>query len=729
MPYAGVTIPYRGISVDAGYSALPSGFTAESLNVVPYDAFKGKLRLGKRRPLLGAYTFNDVPTAATREVQVVLRADAYVAGTLTQRCIVVAGGEVYLIDNAGAKVHCPRSGAGTTNPLRTTGHIGAAVFGQFCYFADGTHYYKVDITQATPNVVNWSGTHTPYSHVRTGSNPNFKYASLLVRFGGRLALSGLVDAPNTWFLSKLNDPDDWDAASFGNNPEHAVAGTQSERFGIPGEPIVALIPVGESGLMFAGRHSITYLTSDPVLPDARIIELSRSVGIVSPTAWCPSDSQTMYLLAQDGMYRVRPNDFQITQSARVTSGRLDTFFQQQSFDNIRCSLGFDAEAQNVYVVLSRTDQPTSSTHLVYNQTTDSFWPWKTGWTSFAAPSVCGEFPFGDARSPLVAFGSTNGYLAWFDRDLVSGVDGQAAVGFKGAAAEFVVDNALAATRRIASSITLGPVVEPSLGQVMMRDVRIELSMDAPIEDPAFSTPIDQLTGPFATVLSGQTAEEAIGSNVASVTVQFDPLYPQYVVDAGNETGFSPTATYDGGAPNTAWNTGTDRALDLLFETPIPGTYTTADSLITDPTARIYTRGRNRVRNTGTAPPGTDWYLDHLPTVGSTSRTFRRDETFPNTGATTPAGTYLYRSEQRVAGFLLPADIVAPRFLVGSAVYDSATQTQLGTLVPGRNDALRCRIREQAAYVRLESNGVPWALERMSVLLDAMPHTKNVKGTY
>ena len=720
MPYAGVTIPYRGISVDAGYSALPPGFTSECLNVVPYDTFKGKLRLGKRKPLLGAYTFNDAPTVATREVQVILRADAYVSGTLTQRCIVVAGGEVYIIDNAGTKVHC---GRGALAAMKTTGSIGAAVFGQYCYFADGTFYRKIDITAASPTVLDWTHANGPYNYVGSAGDR----ATLLVRFGGRLALSGVRAAPNNWFLCHINDPDDWHPSA--GNSHDAVAGASSTRFGIPGEPIVALIPVGESGLMFAGRHSISYLTADPVITEARIIELSRSVGIVSANAWCASDTQTMYMLAQDGLYRVRPNDFQITQSSRVTGGRLDTFFQQQSFENLNCALGFDAEAQIVYMVLSRTDQPNSSVHLAYNQTTDAFWPWNTGWTSFAAPTVCGEFPFGDARSPLVAFGSSNGFLAWFDRDLVSGVDGQAAVGYKGAASEFTVTNALAATRRIYSTLTLGPVVEPSLGQVMMRDVRVELSMDSPIDNAAFSTPVQQLSGPVATVLSGQTAEEAIGANIASVTVQFDPLYPIYTIDAGNPTAFTPTATYDGGAPNTVWSTATDSAIDLLFETVFPGTYTTADSLITDPTERVYVLTRNQIRNAGTPPPGTDWYIEHVMTGGITESAFRRDETFGNTGSQTPAGTYLYRSEQRDAGFLLPNDIVAPRLVVGAAVYETATRTELGTLVPGRNDALRCRVREQAAYVRLESNGVPWALERMSVLLDAMPHTKNVKGTY
>lgn len=720
MPYAPVALPYRGISIDAGYSALPSGFTSECMNVVPYDTFKGKLRLGKRKPLLGAYTFNDSPTVGTREVQVILRADAYVSGTLTQRCVVVAGGEVYVIDNAGTKVHC---GRGALAAMKTTGAIGAAVFGQYCYFADGTYYRKIDITAASPTVVDWSPANGPYNYVGTTGD----HATLLVRFGGRLALSGVKAAPNNWFLCHINDPDDWNPSA-GNNHD-AVAGASSARFGIPGEPIVALIPVGESGLMFAGRHSISYLTADPVIPEARIIELSRSVGIVSSKAWCASDSQTMYMLAQDGLYRVRPNDFQVTQSSRVTGGRLDTFFQQQSFENLNCSLGFDAEAQTVYMALSRTDQPNSSVHLAYNQTTDSFWPWNTGWTSFAAPTVCGEFPFGDARSPLVAFGSSNGFIAWFDRDLVSGVDGQAAVGYKGAASEFTVTNALAATRRIYSVLTLGPVVEPVLGQVMLRDVRVELSMDSPIENPAFSTPVDQLSGPIATVLSGQTAEEAIGANIASVTVAFDPLYPMVVIDAGTAAVFTPTATYDGGDPAIVWSTSTDQALDLLFDTEFAGTYSTADSLITDPYDRTYAKNTNRFRNVNAGSPATDWYIEHLPTVGATESAFRRDESFGNTGTQTPAGTYLYRSEQRDANFLLPNDIVAPRLVVSAAVYATATRTELGTLVPGRNDALRCRIREQAAYVRLESLGVPWALERMSVLLDAMQHTKNVKGTY
>jgi hypothetical protein len=720
MPYAPVTLPYRGVSVDSSYAALPAGFAAQAMNVVPYDAYKGKLRLGQRRPLLGAYEFNDTSPAVTREVQVILRADAYVAGVLTQRCVVVAGGEVYVIDNGGAATLCTRGGG--INAMKSTGHIGAAVFGQYCYFADGTYYRKIDITSATPAVLDWTHANGPNNYVGSGSDR----ATLLVRFGGRLAMSGVKGAPNNWFLCHINDPDDWNPST--NNAHDAVSGVSSTRFGVPGEPIVALVPVGESGLLFAGRHTMTYLTADPVVTDARLIELSRSVGIVSERAWCASDAQTIYMMAQDGLYRVQPNEFQVTKSGRITSGRLDTFFQQQKFDALNCVLGYDAEAQNVYCVMSRTDLPGSSVHLLYSQATDAFWPWQTGWPAFQAPTCCGDVPFGDSRAPILAFGSEDGYIGWFDRDLTSGVDGQAAVGYK-SVSDFDVNNDEAAAQRVTSSITFGPVLQPALGQVMMKDVRVELTMDEPVEDTAFSAPIDRLTGPFLSILSGQTAEEAIGENIIAVSVTIDPDFPAVVVDGGTAADFTPGAgsPYDGGTANQAWSTSTDQALDLLFPPEIAGNYETSDTLISDPTARTYTKDTYRIYNIGGAPPTTDWYIQHV--TGSPQDAFQRDATLPGTSADTPGGTYLYMSEQRILNYLLPTGITPPRYKVSSATYDNTNSNLLGTLLPGRNDAFRCRIRDQAAYVRIESLGVPWAIERMAVLIEPYGHTKNVKGTY
>lgn len=826
MPYLPITLPSRGLHVDSAYSALPPGFTLDSLNVLPYDAYKGKQRLGQRRALLGAFEFNDTGPTVTRPVQAIVRADAYVGGVLTQRCVVVAGGEVYIID-PGVTVPYKVAYAASTSKLNATGDISVAIFGNYAYFADGNKYRRMNITTAVASaeVQFWgtilssvtvissagvfqctgatvtvgqpitvqgtfpagvaitgysfhetfyvrsiistspfqfdltrtlstptpgaaigttvgSGSTTGVTFITSGPEMTIKpsstassigtakaeqgaRASLLVRFGGRLALSGLIPSPNNWFISKINDVDDWVP---GSTPDDAVAGNLSTKFSIPGEPIVALIPMAESGLLFAGRHTMTYLSADPVFEtQARMIELSRSVGIVSAKAWCVSDSQTVYVMAQDGLYRVRPNEFQITQSGRITGGRLDSFFQSQKFDQLNCSLGYDPEIQNIYCILSRTDLPSSSTHLVYSQATDSFWTIRTGWTAFQAPSCIGEFPFGDARSPVLALGSEDGYVGWFDRDLTSGVDGQAATGYKSGTV-FEVTNDQAAAQKIVSSLTIGPVVSPNLSQVMLRDMRVELTMDEPQENQDFNTPNVRLTGPFLSILSGQTAEEAIGEAIVNVTVTYDDSFPAVVLDGGipNTSSWDPIASpYIFGEPVFgALTTGIECGYP---ESLAPHTYTTTDTLITDPTVRTYSFGDNRIYNLGTAPSN-NWAIQNH--VGLSYATlFIRDESLPGTSLDTPGGVYVYGNATNLPLPTLPNSAPSPRIVVSSGTYTNTNYIQIGELQSGRNDALRCRIRDQAVFARIDSYGVPWAVERMAALIDPMPHTKNVKGTY
>jgi len=818
MPYVPVALPYGGINIDSGYSSLPAGFTSDCINIMPFDPYKGKLRLGQRRALCGAFEFNDTtPSVITREVQTIVRADAYVSGVLLQRCIVVAGGEVFIID-PGTLTPYKASYAASTSKLKSTGNVSVAVVGEYAYFADGEKYRWMKITLATPTVEFWGttlsnvtvnnttghfrctannlavgdaiavtgafpaggGNITGYLHqetfyvksipstspyefvltrdpagatgaavsttVGTGSTSGVSFitsgpemtvkpsainvgyvgvesgarAGLLVRFGGRLALSGLESSSNNWFLSELNDPNNWLPGATSNT---AVAGSLSTKYGVPGEPITALIPVGESGLLMAGSHTMTYLNADPVVTDARMIELSRSVGIVSARAWCASDSQTIYVMAQDGLYRVQPNDYQITKSNRITTARLDTYFQQQKFDQLNCVLGYDAEGQNVYCMMSRIDLPNSSVHIVYNQATNSFWPIKTAWPSFQAPTCCGDFPFGDARAPILAFGSTNGFIGWFDRDLTSGIDGQAATGYK-TATVFDPTAEDAANQRVVSKLLFGPVLSQEVAQVMVKDVRIELTMDQPAEKLIYQPVV---SGPFLYAFAGQTAEEAVGENIISVSVQFDPDYPMLTLDAGFAAPFTPDSTQicgdaAGTSPAGAY------AIDLFGAAQLaPQTYTTADALITDPLARTYDYSSLEVYNEGTATP--NWVI--RDTVGTYKTLMRRDSTLPDTSADTPGGTYRYEPQafRDYPGTTLPTPLVSPRTVVSSASYDNTNQTLLGTLTYGRNDSQRCRINDQAVYMRIESLGVPWAIERMSVLVEATKFNRNVKGTY
>jgi hypothetical protein len=54
--------------------------------------------------------------------------------------------------------------------------------------------------------------------------------------------------------------------------------------------------------------------------------------------------------------------------------------------------------------------------------------------------------------------------------------------------------------------------------------------------------------------------------------------------------------------------------------------------------------------------------------------------------------------------------------VSGASFPEAEVQEIGTLVPGRNTAKKCRIRGEAMYITIASDGKPWSIERMSVIV-------------
>ena len=48
MPYLPGKIPFRGWITDSPYSAVPDGYTADILNIMPADPFRRRVRLGTR---------------------------------------------------------------------------------------------------------------------------------------------------------------------------------------------------------------------------------------------------------------------------------------------------------------------------------------------------------------------------------------------------------------------------------------------------------------------------------------------------------------------------------------------------------------------------------------------------------------------------------------------------------------------------------------------------------
>jgi hypothetical protein len=304
---------------------------------------------------------------ATRAGSVVTVTQAVATATSTGNTEITAGSGGDL-DNA---TYTNFSGAAYTNGtgrIQKYDTVRGLQFGNFVYLATGRHYYKIDLTASTPVVEEWT------NYNGTGNLPEDTVGnkcSLITRFGGRIAMSGLSSSPNNWFMSAIGDPDDWTPTT--DTSYDAQAGDTSTNFGKLGEPITALFPFGESGLMMASRNTLTYLTSDPVVSGAQFIRMSNGVGVMGADAWCQGPEKTCYVASGDGVYMIQPNDFNIQRGQSVTTARLDGFFAGVNPSEVDIHLAYDPPRSMIFMFVNRENDPSNVVHYQHHIPTQSWW--------------------------------------------------------------------------------------------------------------------------------------------------------------------------------------------------------------------------------------------------------------------------------------------------------------------------------------------------------------------
>jgi hypothetical protein len=316
MPYQPIQLPLRGYTEQNAFSRVPEGFTPSALNVLPHCPFTGRQRIAVRPGVNARYDFGgETPPI----IQHIGTYSIYVSGVLEEMLLIVAGGLVYTLRTTELT---PVLASGQGSPLlSTTGIVEGVQFRDYYYLVDGTNYVRVQLPLTTPAASVWTA---PASIAASGQT-----ARLIARFGARLVLGGVRTIPNNWWMSKIDDPNDWTPTAL--QPEDAITGDTSGRYGQLGEPLTAIVPFGERGLLFGTTASMTYLTSDPAFGDARMVEMSRTVGIVGPRAWCHGPEKTTFVLGSDGLYLLNPNTFAVDRASRLTAGRLDTAFLRLDF--------------------------------------------------------------------------------------------------------------------------------------------------------------------------------------------------------------------------------------------------------------------------------------------------------------------------------------------------------------------------------------------------------------
>lgn len=694
MPYANVIIPLRGWMTDSPYSGVPEGYSHDLLNMIPSDPFRRRTRLSTRPGFNLMYKF------ATGGVQCLVRTTAFngIPPIIKDRVLCVNAGKIYYIDPGGDPVQVLQSGGGSGAALVTSGRVEAVQRGQYCYFVDGTNYRKVDLFASPPVWSAWQHpSHGPEDIILNTVGGTTYTATLIALYGTRIVLAGVKRLENVWWMSQIDDPDHWAATT--GQPDEPIAGNDGQ-WGVPGDEIVSLIPFGQGSIIFAGKQSMSMLTRDPIFGNATIQQMSRTVGVVGPRAWCNGPEKSVYVLAQDGLYRMTPNDFNIDRGQLLSLNRVDAFFNAVKWDDINASLAYDAERRGVWIFLTRTDQPASSTHLFYSEQTDGFFPIRLYDPDFhGAYSTCGMLT-SDGRTQVSLFGSTGGMLGYFDQKVVAGVDGYVAAGYDPARNP---SSSEALDQQIVSRASIGPIVASQPGLGFCNEVQIELGADDYHPDPDIA---DDIERPYAELLTADTAQEAIADKVTSVTVS-ETLGID--ADGGTSTTSSFTATYDAG------NSGSSPSsyLDGQYSQLIEGAYTTQDTFVAEP-SRVYEDESSRYELIRTSitiggTPATRWVVRFQ----SDDRPVYVQMQVNNEYAEDPSiGEYRYTVTDETLAVVsvlstVTVDLAATQF-------SGLTTTELGNLIEGANNRMRCRVRGNAMYLRISSTGYPVVMERAAL---------------
>lgn len=746
MTHFPIDIPLRGFTEQTPYSTVPKGFTPSCMNVMPVDVFSGRIRLSVR---------NGSTAWDTGGVQFLSSFRAFIAGTMVERLILVRAGKVYWAEphsTNAPSVYVNQSSA----LLNTTGFVEGVQFNEYFYFVDGDHYVKVLLTDIVGGASAWGTAGPPqtgpYKVDPTGTVSAGERAKLICRFGARLVLSGFKRTPAVWFSSEIDEPDNWGTGDtiLADNSS-AIAGSVGFEYGTLGDPIVAIFPFAESGLMFACTNSLAFLTKDPVFDgSASMVSLTKSIGISGQRAWCMAQEKGAYLLAKDGLYYINPSDFNLNRANRISAGRLDSFFARLDFGapalggnsplaggtmrllntadgggsgapaailsgtgsisdeptttpitqpsvgaslisntengEVFPSLVWDPDREGVWVFLSVSGAEASSVHLYYDTKTDSFWLQRFYDPLMYAPSSSVYIYPSRTTSGKLFMGSGEA-IATIDRAFPIGIDGY----------DVSMTDEEQTAQLVRSSVTLGPILAPLPYRVMLNEVRVDMGEDE-YELPSNFT--DLSDGPYVTASTGDTAQAALG-------LQTDALFivniNELVVDGGTSAVPTSPTIYDGGtsaAPSPS-------KVDGRYAAPPWGRYQLIDPFSTG-IARVYAGPENWVLWWDVAEAVAPAWVVARDDGTNYIAEYRQNS--PDTGS--PNSGYVVLSTIQTP----VAPDIRDNAVVSGAAFASATVTELAQLNIGRNEAIRCRIRSEAIYLTLQSDGRPWSMERISAIV-------------
>lgn len=472
--FADLHYPVGGIDLSRPFDRQPRGTTPDAINARCHDVAANSARGGSRSGL-------------DRYV-----ADAVVAGWLVQEINTLtvhgepgedmqtssAGRIVYLVSVSQGDVYYTTAGddtwtlatnnTGNTPPLNFTGIVRSAPNNLKLYFADGVNWVYFD--PRTQSVETWEAT---FGALPVDSDDNTP--RLICTWRGRTVLSGLIEDPHNWFMSKAGDAHDFDYAPESASPVDAVAGNNSP-LGLIGDVITGLCPYSDDVLIFFGDHSIWMMRGDP-MHGGSLDLVSDVIGGAWGIPWAKDPYGNVFFVSNlMGIYMLVPG----SRPQRI-SQPVEQLIQNVNSGTHTFRLVWNDRFQGMHFFITPTAQAAPAIHLFWEQRTGAWWK-----DQFADknmnPLCCTVFDGNRPDDRVALIGSWDGYVRSVSADAADD-DGQ----------------------DITSSVLFGPILTAEMDEVLFKDLQAvlgETSGDVTYE-----------------VMVGRTAEAALESTpIASGTL-------------------------------------------------------------------------------------------------------------------------------------------------------------------------------------------------------------------
>jgi hypothetical protein len=264
-----------------------------------------------------------------------------------------SGGDIVTFTTAGVTV--PTGGSGALDT--TARYVQSTTLFKLAYFTDGRQIKQYDPVTTTVS---------EFKCLSSGAMPS--RCALIETWRGRIVLARSADEPHNWFLSKKDEPTNWDFFPPTPTEIDAVAGNNSLA-GLCPDIINSVIPYSEDILVFGGDHSIWALVGDPAA-GGRLELVSDITGMAFGRPWCKDPNGILYFVgSRGGLFKWMPG----AKPERISLYKIEKQLQEIDFSTHYVRLVWNYKDEGIHVFQCPFGAGgTQVDHWFWEQKTDSF---------------------------------------------------------------------------------------------------------------------------------------------------------------------------------------------------------------------------------------------------------------------------------------------------------------------------------------------------------------------